>query len=152
MALSAAFLYFFCIRKKKQPKKNIDELSVDWDQVENFYNNVNEPHEQNMIEDEKYLSIIKPGEKTLQTFSSSSIATSSGRYTPNVYDDDSIPKDSKTLNSNSTSNLAEEQVKLMKPSMINEENDTKYVTSSPKPIAMRLKPDIDITRKLEPDI
>lgn len=152
MALSAAFLYFFCIRKKKQVKKNIDELSVDWDQVENFYNNVNESHGQNMIEGRKYLSIIKPGEKTLQTFSSSSIVTSSGRYTPNVYDDDSIPKDSKTLNSNSTSNLAEEQVTLMKPSMINEENDTKYVTSSPKPVAMRLKPDIDITRKLEPDI
>jgi hypothetical protein len=145
LVASAAFLYFFCIRRKKEAKKNIDELSVDWDQVENFYNNFNESHGQTMLENEKYLSIFKPGEKTLQTFSSSSIVTSPERYTPHVYDDDSIPKDSKTLNSNSTSNLAEEQMKLMKPSIINEENDTKYVSSSPKPVAMRLKPDIDVT-------
>lgn len=62
-----------------------------------------------------------------------------------MYDDDSIPKDSKVLNSNSNSNLAKDQVKLMKLSIINERNNTKYVSSSPKPVGMRLKPDIDVT-------
>lgn len=140
-AIAAAV--FFYIRKKRDEKKKMDELSVDWDQVEHFYNNGGEAISQHMVENEKYFPVEDPVARPSMTLSSPSIAIE--RYTPNVYDDDNFTKDSTTLASEITPKLGEESMTLMKPSIV-EGNDERYVAAAAPPI-VKLKPDIADDKK-----
>ncbi|RCI03309.1 hypothetical protein CU098_011802 [Rhizopus stolonifer] len=111
LGLCAAAI-FFCIFKKKRDKKKMEEMSVDWDQVEGFY--TAQP------ETEKYFPVEEP------------------RYaTPNAYEDhhDNDTKESTTVVSTPPMEHASSTTVLMKPSVI-EGSDHRYVN---QPII--LKPD-----------
>ncbi|EPB88935.1 hypothetical protein HMPREF1544_04195 [Mucor circinelloides 1006PhL] len=130
---------FFCIRKKRADKKKLDELSVDWDEVEHFYNNGGNANGQNMVENGRYFAVDEQAAvRESIVLSSPSIAIE--KYTPNEYDDENFTKESTTVASEMTPNLGEESVKLMKPSVV-EGNDTKIVETAAPPV-VKQKPDI----------
>ncbi|KAL9556374.1 hypothetical protein PS6_002361 [Mucor atramentarius] len=130
---------FFYIRKKRADKKKLDELSVDWDEVEHFYNNGGNANGQNMVENGRYFAVDEQAAvRESIVLSSPSIAIE--KYTPNEYDDENFTKESTTVASEMTPNLGEESVKLMKPSVV-EGNDTKVIEAAAPPV-VKQKPDI----------
>ncbi|CAO3611277.1 unnamed protein product [Mucor fragilis] len=136
-AIAAAI--FFYIRKKRTDKKKMDELSVDWDQVEHFYNNGGDANGQIMVENEHYFAVDQQaavrGSKVL---SSPSIAIE--KHTPNEYDDDNFTKESTTVSGDMSPKPVEESITLIKPSIV-EGNDSKFVEAAAPPI-LKQKPDI----------
>ncbi|GAN07072.1 hypothetical protein MAM1_0147c06562 [Mucor ambiguus] len=140
-AIAAAI--FFYIRKKRADKKRIDELSVDWDQVEHFYNNGGDANGHIMVENEHYFATDEQaafrGSKVL---SSPSIALE--KHTPNEYDDDIYTRESTTVSGNMTPTPKEESITLMKPSVV-EGNDAKFVEAAAPPV-VKQKPDISDDR------
>lgn len=114
-------------------------MSVDWDEVEHFYNNGGNANGQNMVENGRYFAVDEQAAvRESIVLSSPSIAIE--KYTPNEYDDENFTKESTTVASEMTPNLGEESVKLMKPSVV-EGNDTKIVETAAPPV-VKQKPDI----------
>ncbi|KAI8644094.1 hypothetical protein BD408DRAFT_413714 [Parasitella parasitica] len=130
-----AAVIFFYIRKRREQEKKLDELPVDWDHVDKFYDNSNAQHA--MVENEKHRSIEDQAGRHSMLLTSPSIAIE--RYTPNEYDDENFTKDSTTLAGEGAPRVTDESMKLMKPSIV-EGNDTRYVESAASPIVIQ-KPD-----------
>ncbi|KAL9560294.1 hypothetical protein MBANPS3_000021 [Mucor bainieri] len=140
-AIAAAI--FFYIRKKRADKKKMDELSVDWDQVEHFYNNGGDANGQIMVENEHYFAVDQQaairGSKML---SSPSIALE--KHTPNEYDDDNYTKESTTVSGDMPLQPMEGSNTLIKPSAV-EGSDTKFVEVAAPPV-VKQKPDMSDDR------
>ncbi|KAF1806423.1 hypothetical protein FB192DRAFT_1294347 [Mucor lusitanicus] len=136
-AIAAAI--FFYIRKKRADKKKMDELSVDWDQVEHFYNNGGDANGQIMVENEHYFAVDEQAAvRASKVLSSPSVALE--KHTPNEYDDDNYTRESTTVSGDTPPKPLEGSITLMKPSVV-EGNDAKFVEAATPPVAKQ-KPDI----------
>ncbi|KAK4509886.1 uncharacterized protein ATC70_007190 [Mucor velutinosus] len=130
---------FFYIRKKRADKKKMDELSVDWDQVERFYNNGGDANGQIMVENEHYFVVDEQAAvHGFKIRSSPSIALE--KHIPNEYDDDNVAKQSTTVSGDTTPKPVDESTTLMKPSIV-EGNDAKFIEAAAPPV-VRQKPDV----------
>ncbi|CEP09407.1 hypothetical protein [Parasitella parasitica] len=142
--VAAAVVCFLYIRKKKrQAERELEEMPVDWDQVDKFYSNNDASYQQRALNGEAVnITKSKPSHAT-DALSFTEIA---GRYTPNAHDDESTiaAREFGAMNSSSSATHTEEQVKLMKPTMINTENDVKYVSQAPSPLILKMKPDVSV--------
>jgi hypothetical protein len=122
---------FFYIRKKKQNTKKLEEMSVDWDQVENFYTEQPAGNSTHFHENEKFVSMstltapISPPARTVTS-------------NPNEYDEDDYTKESSTVVSSPGGGI-QERLMLVKPSAI-PDNEQRTVNVSAQPPAI-VKPD-----------
>ncbi|CEP09085.1 hypothetical protein [Parasitella parasitica] len=139
VGLSAiAAVIFFYIRRKREQEKKLDELPVDWDHVDNFYNDGGETNAQHvMVENEKHGSIENQAGRHSMLLTPPSISIE--KYAPNEFDDDNFTKDSTTLAGEGAPKFIDESMRLMKPSIV-EGNDTRHIESATPPI-VKQKPD-----------
>lgn len=122
---------FFCLRKRKQNEKKLEEMSVDWDQVENFYTEEPAGSSTNFQADQKFVSL-----STLNVpHVSPPISTRNSN--PNEYIGDNSTKDGSTVVNDE---FHEERLTLMKPSAI-DKNEERFVCDPGSQSPTTVKPD-----------
>lgn len=118
-------LVFFYLRRKKLQKEKVDQMSVDWEQVENFY--TEDDHNNHSEKPTLADNTITPPDRNV--------------YSPNTYNDDEYTaREIATLSNGSQGGKMTETLYLVKPSAI-EETDNSTVVSAKSPIMSPVKPD-----------